>query len=208
MIRKLTISTASILVLMALAFSALFFAAPSFAQEDATEEQSGRGANSVLSDYISEEDVAAARANAFGMTVAEMEAAKEAAQSAKEAAKADAVSAAVADGALTQEQADQILSGEGRNRRAARVLRDYISHDDVEAAIAAAYGMSVEELDAAKTAAKEAVQALRSDAIDAALADGAITEEQAERMRSHEGRGCRGGQRNGAPTAPVVETEA
>lgn len=218
-------STAGLLALMTLVISALFFTTPSFAKQnrgDRSEtttrvKRGGRGnsAKALLRSYVDQDDMKAARAGAFGMTVEEMDTAKENAKTAVEAVKTDAIDAAVADGTITQEEADQIKSGEGRpSRKAMRAIRSTISKDDMKAAYAGAFGMTVEELEAAKEDAKEAQKAVVMDAIDAAVADGALTEAQAESLKARgeaarsEGVQRRGRTNRGQRQAPSVVAEA
>lgn len=127
-------------------------------------------------------------------------------QAAIEAARIEAINQAVADGDLTQEQADEILA----NMAFRSVMRDIFGPEDAKAATAAALGISVEELEAARedgtrlpelaeelgvdlADVRDAVQSAREDAINQAVADGLITQEQADRALSHEGPGNCGG---------------
>lgn len=100
-------------------------------------------------------------ADALSITVEELEAAKEEALGA-------ALEQAVADGLLTQAQANDILANGGGWgwRHLGRAL-------DIESYLADALGISVEELEAAKSAAYEA-------AVNDALEAGTITQEQAD----------------------------
>lgn len=116
-------------------------------------------------------------ADALGITVEELDAAQEAAHAA-------AIEQAVEAGLLTQEQADWILSGEALGMRGFGFKG--FGHSDIEsdeaaidrnALLAAALGISVDELDAARAEAKDA-------AIAQALADGTITQEQVDLMEA------------------------
>ena len=130
-------------------------------------------------------------ADALGITVEELEAAHQKAGSAY-------LEQAIAEGRITQEQAELM--------QAHQALRNHI---DKEALMAKALGISVEELQAAHAEGKslrtlieelgldrETVQAnmktAREEAIGQAVADGVITQEQAEQILSQEGRGLRG----------------
>ncbi len=121
-------------------------------------------------------------AEALGVSVEELDAARESAQAAM-------LEEAVAEGRITQEQADLIQAG--------MALRDYI---DKDAIMAAALGISVDELNAARdegTGLRELFQeqgldrqTLRenlknamNEVLDQAVADGAITQEQADQLR-------------------------
>jgi uncharacterized protein YidB (DUF937 family) len=121
-------------------------------------------------------------AEALGVSVEDLEAARESAQAAM-------MEEAVADGRITQEQADLMQAG--------RALRDYI---DKDAIMASALGISVDELNAARdeeTGLRELFQGqgldrqtLRenmknamNDILDQAVADGVITQEQADQLQ-------------------------
>ncbi len=106
-----------------------------------------------------------ALADALGITVEELEAAKEGVRTA-------AIEQAVADGLITQEQADQILSGEGRGFMPRGGQNSEI---DFEALLADELGISVEELQAAQ-------EAVRAAQLEQAIEDGLITQEQADMM--------------------------
>lgn len=130
-------------------------------------------------------------AEELGITVEELEAAQESAQEA-------AIAQAVEDGDLTQEEADQLL--------AHQALRSYI---DPRALMAQVLGITEEQL-AEKPMHEwietqgldidtfhEQMQAAHEDALAQAVADGAITQEQADALLSGEfgslGGGFRGG---------------
>lgn len=110
-------------------------------------------------------------------------------EAAKEEVKATVVAQLVADGVITQEQADQMAEGEGRlgGRFGGRFgghgdhMMGRFGHGndvvDHEALLAEALDISVEELQTAKDAAREA-------GLADAIAEGDITEEQAEQMRA------------------------
>lgn len=171
-------------------------------------------------------------AEALGITVEEL-------QVAKEAVRIAAVEQAVADGLITQEQADQILSGEGR-RGGHRGMSGFAgTKDEHDALLAAELGITGDELTAAREevndarvqelidagvltqeqadmaqarrdvqsyldtdALNEMIQAAYQEAIDQALADGVITQEQADELASNVptfnlGSGGRGGHGGG-----------
>jgi hypothetical protein len=140
-----------------------------------------------------------ALADQLGITVDELEAARTRVHEAN-------VAQAVADGKLTQEQADLMIAG--------RKLKAAI---DREAVMAEALGLSVEELQAARedgtlreliagldldrVEMQERMQAAHEAAIDQAVADGVITREEADALQAAKGergfgqgmRGHRGG---------------
>jgi hypothetical protein len=179
--------------------------APDTTAPDATVPDFGRhGRGGFLGDMGADDE---ALANALGITVDELDAAK---QEAREAA----IAQAVADGLLTQEQADQLLAnGVGG--------RGWHFGGDQDTYLADALGISVEELQAARDevfaaqladmvtagtitqeqadlvlarravqsrldtdAIQAAVQSAYEDAVAQALADGAITQEQADQFFS------------------------
>ncbi len=151
-------------------------------------------------------------AEALGISVETLDAAK--AQ-----VRADALAAAVADGTLTQEQADLMIAREA--------LRKAI---DKEAVQAEALGITVEELEAAReageslfdlaaaqgldeTALRDAMTAAYEAAVQEAVANGVITQEQADQLEATpdfgRGRGGRHGGFGGRGTrAPVTPAEA
>ena len=109
-----------------------------------------------------------ALADALGISVEEL-------QTAHEIVQAAALDQAVADGKLTQEQADQIAA---RSFMAPRG-RFALMKGEADSLLAETLEISVEELQAAR----ERVQAA---AIEQALADGKITEEQVAMMEAHQ----------------------
>jgi hypothetical protein len=110
-----------------------------------------------------------ALAQALGISVEELEAAHQNAQSA-------AVEQALADGLITQSQADRLLNG---NFRAFNMFIGPDSTFEMDGYLAEALGISTDQLGAAREAAKDA-------AIEQALADGKITEEQVEMMEARQ----------------------
>lgn len=133
-----------------------------------------------------------------------------------------AIQQAVIDGTLTQAQADRILE---------QIEMRVLAHEliDRQVLVAAALGMTVDELEAARadgktladlaaeqgmdmSAIRTAVQAGREAVIAQALNDGTITQEQADWLLSHpgaglgpRGRGPRGG--HGPQSAPPANDE-
>jgi polyhydroxyalkanoate synthesis regulator phasin len=109
-----------------------------------------------------------ALAKALGITVEEL-------QAAYEKAVAAAIEGAVDDGLLTQEQADNLLSGERFGFRGRGGFRGF--GGDLNEHLAEALGISVSELEAAQVTARETVMA---EAVEA----GTITQEQADLMEA------------------------
>ena len=170
-------------------------------------------AKGVANDTIDEN---ALLADALGITVDELRAARETANQA-------AIEQAIAEGLITQEQVDAM--------QARKTLMSYLDRDVL---LAKALGMSVEDLQAAyangetlttlmqekgldAAAVRERLQTAYTEALAQAVEDGVITQEQADAMsqdgygfgrmpgmdRSFEGRGRgRSGRRGGG--APVV----
>lgn len=108
-----------------------------------------------------------ALAEALGITVEELQAAQEEAQAA-------ALAQAVADGLITQEQADQMAEVGGRFMRGGH----FGAFGDDEF-LAEALGISVEAL----TAAKEEVRAAQLEQL---VADGVLTQEQVDMMAARQ----------------------
>ncbi len=241
MLRKLMIGTLFMAALFALGGAFMFSTDSAAAQvNDGVAEtemlhRGGRRGNDVR---LSREEQAEVVANTLGITVEELEAAKEAGTTTEELAAAngttveaikDALEAAqiakineaVINGDITQEQADAMLESiELKN-----LAEEIFNKDDAKAAAAAALGITVEEYDAAKEAGtlrdlieesdvdvRAAVEDARNAAIDAAEADGTITAEQAEALREMRiGKGGHRGGRGGGRnggTQPSVETAA
>jgi formaldehyde-activating enzyme involved in methanogenesis len=145
----------------------------------------GRGPKGVAGSTIDEE---ALLANALGITVDDLQAAREQANQA-------AIAQAVEEGIITQEQADEM--------QARRNLRSYLERD---ALLAEALGMSVEDLEAAyadgetlstlmsargldAATVRERLQTAYDDALAQAVSDGVITQEQADEMDGRLGSG-------------------
>ncbi|MBN2389163.1 MAG: hypothetical protein JXR84_00480 [Anaerolineae bacterium] len=164
-------------------------------------------------------------AGALGITVDELQAARETANQA-------AIDQAIAEGLITQEQADAM--------QARKTLMGYLDRDTL---LANALGMSLEDLQAAyadgetlttlmqekgldAATVREKLQTAYTEALAQAVEDGVITQEQADEMardghgfgmmpggkgrpfEGHDGggRGGRGGHRDGgAPVAPDTD---
>jgi len=108
-------------------------------------------------------------AEALGISIEELQSAHEAAQSA-------AVEQALAEGLITQAQADRISESGFRNFR---LFTGSDSGIDMDELLAEALGIPVEELNAARETAKAA-------AIEQAIAAGQITEEQAALLQARQ----------------------
>ena len=204
----------------------------------------GRGEFGILSEYMD-----SALAEAFGLTVEEVQAVRQDGKTLWDVAKeqgltvADyqekmtqarekALELAVAAGAITQEQADQAKALKER----AQGRQDQMGalHDIMSAAIAAEFGLTVDELEALHADGKTLMdwaseqgltveefeskqQVARSSALEQAVADGLLTQEQADWMLEHMGSkgmmgglgrggfgldGCRGGGMRGRGIGP------
>jgi hypothetical protein len=148
-------------------------------------------------------------AEELGITVEEL-------QSAREAAHEAALEQAVAEGLITEEQADLILAG--------RALKEYIDPQEI---LSEALGIDIADLEAAREAGeplhdlfedmepedvKEALQAAYEDAVQQAIEDGVISESQAEQLqeKGFPGRmlGKRGGGFRGQGGFPFPKPEA
>jgi hypothetical protein len=162
-----------------LALTLAFVGASTFAQsgeedtttETAPEVESGSGSETLtVPRFNGRPDFEGARgdqgqalADALGITLEEL-------QAAQEEARAAAITQAVDDGLLTQEQADQLLSGEGGFRGGPGF---HLDRGEGKEFLADALGISVEELEAAI----DEVEAAR---LAAMVESGAITQEQAD----------------------------
>jgi hypothetical protein len=135
-------------------------------------------------------DYDAFMADALGVTLDELQAARQAARDA-------ALDQAVAEGVVTAEQAELMKAGQA--------LRQYIDHQEI---ISEVLGIDVADLEAARQEGKslsylfgelglepedvqEAMQSAYEDAIQQAVADGVITDTQAEQLQEN-GFGARG----------------
>jgi lambda repressor-like predicted transcriptional regulator len=148
-------------------------------------------------------------ADALGITVEELDAARDTANQA-------AIDQALEEGLITQEQADQMRDREEQMQ----VRKDLQSYLDRDTLLAKALGMTVEELQAALAEGKslstlmgekgldaatvrQNLQAAYEAAIAQAVEDGVITQEQADQMQSGPGMmpgGGRGGFEFGSPS--------
>ncbi len=115
-------------------------------------------------------------AQALGVSADELEAAKQTAYQA-------AIDQALAQGLITQAQADAIAErAAASGRLSSRYLRDLTTGDsaiDVDALLADALGITADELDAARTEAQ-------SLALAAAVEAGDITQEQADQQQARQ----------------------
>ncbi len=167
-----------------------------------------------------QDQIQEAVAEALGISVEELEAAREErkplhelaeelgveladVQAALEVARLEAIEQAVADGAISEEMAEQIIE---RMEQAppAGWMEPY--HDQMQVAISEALGISIEELEAAQGEGKspgeiakelgvdmdefrQAMQDARDEIIEQAVADGVLTPEQAEQVGQGRGHG-------------------
>ncbi len=149
------------------------------------------------------DEVEALLAAELGVTVAELDAAQDVVQEAM-------LAQLVEDGVLTQEELDEMLE-----MQALRQLgQEIFSRDDAKAIIAEQLGLTVEELAAAREdgariselaeeqgldmeTLQTAVSDARTAAIEAAVADGTLTQDQADILLSQNGFGGRGHGRGG-----------
>ena len=143
------------------------------------------------------EEMDEALATELGITVSAL-------TDAREAARETMLQQAVTDSRITQEQADLILSGEMNLRAFLReLMQEYFSRETIKEVTAEALGLTIEEFEAAQTEGKklpeiaeeqgvelsqieEAVRTAFEDAIQQAVDDGRLTQEQAEQILSHE----------------------
>jgi ABC-type Fe2+-enterobactin transport system substrate-binding protein len=139
------------------------------------------------------DEVRALMAEALGVTVEELEAAQDTVQETM-------LAQLVEDGVITQEQLDEMLEMQALHE----LSRDIFSRDDAKAVIAEQLGLTVEELAAARdegTTVSEladaqgidmetlmtAVSEARTAAFAQAVADGTLTQEQADLLLSQRG---------------------
>lgn len=176
---------------------------------------------------ITREDLEASRENgqslldlatAQGVSMAEVE-------EAVQTAVTDSLNQAVADGTLTQEQADQFMA----NMALRELAKEFKESPEVKEAVADALGITVAEFDEAKEAGtrldelanaqgvdietvKEAGKTAFEGVVNQAVEDGTLTQEQADEILSGSN-GRRGGHRGqggprgeGAPQPPAEQT--
>lgn len=144
------------------------------------------------------DEVKALLAEQLGVTVEELEAAEDAVQEAM-------LAQLVADGTITQEELDEMLA----MQELRELGKEIFSRDDAQAVIAEQLGLTVEELAAAHDEGTRlsdlaeqqgvdletvmtAVSDARTAAIEQAVADGTITQDQADILLSQDGPGFGG----------------
>ncbi len=207
-LKKLFLTGAVILVVGALAMGSMAFVTQAAAQTDTPDDGTaapadglrpfgGRGGRGLPFGPGSGIDYDAYLADALGITTDELQAAYDTADQA-------ALDEAVAQGIITAEQAALI--------QARRALAEYIDRDAI---IAGALGISVDELQAARDEGKDvrdlideldldgqnvlaAIKAGYAEAVQQAVDDGILTQEQADQIAENAqdllgGRGGRGG---------------
>ena len=145
--------------------------------------------------FVDPAAVTAATADILGISVEELESAHDEAVT---LVRTEAIAQAVADGRITQEEADQILE----RMELRSIAHDLFSRDMMVAVVADTLGMSVEELEAAhedgvrlpELAAEAgiemsdlgaAIEQAKTDTLQAAVDSGLITQEQADAIASH-----------------------
>jgi hypothetical protein len=116
-----------------------------------------------------DEDHNADLSEALGISVEELEAAQIEARNA-------AIDQAVADGQLTQEQADQMKQGEARGGRG---WGRFGGESDYDTLLAEALGITVEQLETAQ-------QQVKDNALAEAVASGQITQEEADLIQARQ----------------------
>jgi competence protein ComGC len=173
----------------------------------------------------------AAEAEAFGLTSDELQAQYDAGKTPQDlaieqnltvadfeakmdAARQAALAKAVTDGIITQDQADAFAARKEAGRPAHAADTDNPLHTYMQAALADAFGLTVDELNTLETDGKTLkdlaieqnltvadfqtkMDTARQTALDKAVADGVITQAQADAMKNHTemggGRGGHGG---------------
>ncbi|MFC2054659.1 hypothetical protein ACFLV7_10275, partial [Chloroflexota bacterium] len=128
-------------------------------------------------------------------------------KTALQAARADLIQQAVADGSITQEQADRMLDRQSKQNGFGRAGKGRFGLKDKDGTVwqttlAEVLGISVEQIEEALadgetirtlvdelglniTDVKTALQAARAEMLQQAVAEGKITQEQADRMLNH-----------------------
>lgn len=215
-----------------------------FQQQDGTEnpDRPSDEERAAIRDFIKGES-APAVAELLGVSVEELEQAKEDRtigdlveasgltmeefKEATQAIKADALQAAVDEGLITAEQAENLQNREGKRGRrgGGNGVGNLIDREEAMQTVADILGISIEELEEARAegtrlpelieelgldeeAVKAELQAAKEAAVQQAVEDGTITQEQADRFLNGEGRGGRGegrgerGNRGGNQDAP------
>lgn len=236
-LRKLLTGSLALIALFALAGSALFFtnsasAAPGDGALVNIAQRGRRGGG-----FLDREAKSRIVADMIDVDVSELEAARENGESWKDVAEANgvdpetivaalhdaeiaAINEAVANGDLTQEQADEIIA----RKELKMLVRQIIDKDALKQVKADALGITVAELDQAKEdgirlgelaeengttveAVKDAVNAAKEAMLQAAVDDGTITQEQMDEiLEGNNGRrggngGRTRGNRGGQPPA-------
>ena len=165
-------------------------AAPSFVNDGQQGRQNGQRNGR----FTTPAAVAEATADILGIPVEELEAAHEEAVA---LVRAEAIAQAVADGEMTQEEADEILE----RIELGSVMRDIFNRESITAAVADALGMTVEDVEAAHeegirlpqlaeeaglemSVVMEALEQAKADALQEAVDSGLITQEQADEINS------------------------
>ncbi len=170
-----------------------------------TAREAGKAAREADEDV----DRTALLADALGISVTELE-------TAQEAAKEAAIAQAIADGTLTEEQVALM--------EARQALKDYMDKDTM---LASALGITVEELQAAQDEGqripdlleelgldeetfKANLEAAQTEALNQAIEDGVITQEQADQLQEaktdgHKAPGGRGGRPDGSQSGERPE---
>lgn len=128
-----------------------------------TQAQDATATPDIVAPHTGKADQQVLFAAALGITVEQLQAAQETARDA-------AMAQAVADGEITQEQADEMAA-----RDMGRGMERWGGSDEHATFLATALGITVEELEAAQESARDA-------AIAQAVAEGRITQEQADEM--------------------------
>ncbi|MGB1251138.1 MAG: hypothetical protein ACPG8W_11025 [Candidatus Promineifilaceae bacterium] len=239
-LRKLLTGSLTLVALFALAGSALFFTDSASADQGGVTTsimQRARRGGERGGGFLDREARTQIVADTIGVDVAELEAARENGESWKDVAEANgvdpetvkaavqaaeiaAINEAVANGDITQEEADEIIA-----RKELKVLaRQIIDKEALKQVKADALGITAEELDQAKEdgvrlnelaeengttveAIKAAVNAAKEAMVQDAVDNGTITEEQATQIleggKGRRGGGNRGGGRGGNGPAPA-----
>jgi len=235
--KKVAVTSAVLIALIALVGATVAFAQVPLVPEGTVSVQADGDHHRRRDGLIDREKIEAAVAEALGISVEELQAARsegktlsdlaeeqgvdlEVVRAAMQAALEEAVQQAVEDGLVTQEQAEKILSHEGHWRPHGR-RSDNPHHErgihGGHSAIAEKLGITVEELQSALSEGKtladlseelgidiEEVRAdmqdARAEALQQAVEEGRITQEQADKILSGEGRwGTRGYNRGERP---------
>lgn len=238
-LRKLMTGSLVLIAFLTLAGSALFFANTALAAPgDGTRTniaQRGRGGGGGFLDRDARAEVVA---DAIGVSVDELADARENGESWKDVAEANgvdvetvmaavhsaeiaAINDAVANGDITQAEADEIIARKELKMLASQI----IDKDALKQVKADALGISVEDMEQAKEdgirlselaeqngttveAVKEAVDAAKAEMVSDAVADGTITQEQADQILEGCDGGRRGGGRGNRNGQPPVQADA